>query len=308
MMTRRAAALALLSVTLLGCETPLALGEARYREGDRRGALEIWRAAPEDDRDQPEIARRITSVEAEFAELVRGYEQSAQQLEQDGRLAEAILDRRLALELQPDDRDSWDRVQRLARELAAHKATATEQYRERLADGELQKAYESLAALRRLDPFDPDLEMQQRELDADIALELAARKAKLTSEYHELLAAGELQDAQDTLNELRKLEPLDPQLENEQRRLTASIALEWRRQQQPPLRASKERANEVENLIEAGRAAFVEERLETALVLWRQALRIDPRNERVQAYVARAERELERLEKLREEPPGNSTP
>ena len=113
---KRRAALALLSVIGLGCETPLVLGEARYREGDRRGALEIWRAAPEDDREQPAIARRITEVQAEFAELVRGYQQSAQQLEHDGRLAEAILDRRLALELQPDDRDSWDRVQRLARE------------------------------------------------------------------------------------------------------------------------------------------------------------------------------------------------
>jgi tetratricopeptide (TPR) repeat protein len=309
-MTRRASALALLAVLGLGCATPLALGEERYREGDRRGALEIWRAAPDDDRDQPEIQQRISAVEAEFTELVSGYRQSAERLEEQGRLAEAILDRRLALALQPDDRESWSRVQRLARELAAGKSQLADELELRRTAGDLEGARESITALRTLDPFDPDLEGEERQLDADIAREHALTKLELTNEYQELLAAGDLQGAQTALEELRELDPDDPALQNEQRRLTASIALEWRRQQQPPAprASSQERADEVEGLIEAGRAAFVEERLETALVLWRQALRIDPRNERVQAYIARAERELGRLETLREEPPGQTAP
>jgi tetratricopeptide (TPR) repeat protein len=303
-MTRRASALALLAVLGLGCATPLALGEERYREGDRRGALEIWRAAPADDRSQPEIQQRIAAVEAEFAELVRGYQQSAERLESQGRLAEAVLDRRLALALQPDDRESWSRVQRLARELAAGKSALADEFELQRTAGDLDGARDSLNALRTLDPFDPALEGEERQLEADIARERALRKLELTNEYQELLVAGDLQAAQETLQALRELEPDDPTLENEQRRLTAAIALEWRRQRQPAApRATQDRTDEVEGLIEAGRAAFVEERLETALVLWRQALRIDPRNERVQAYVARAERELERLEKLREEPP-----
>jgi tetratricopeptide (TPR) repeat protein len=309
-MTRRASALALLAVLGLGCATPLALGEERYREGDRRGALEIWRDAPADDRDQAEIQQRISAVEAEFTELVRGYRQSAQRLEEQGRLAEAILDRRLALALQPDDRESWSRVQRLARELAAGKAQLADELELRHGAGDLEGARESLTALRTLDPFDPDLEGEERQLEADIARDRALAKLELSNEYQDLLAAGDLQGAQTALEKLLALEPDDPALQNERRRLTASIALEWRRQQQPPRtpRASQERADEVEGLIEAGRAAFVEERLETALVLWRQALRIDPHNERVQAYVARAERELERLETLREQPPGQAAP
>jgi tetratricopeptide (TPR) repeat protein len=305
-MTRRASTLALLAVLGLGCATPLALGEERYREGDRRGALEIWRAAPEDDRDQAEIQQRIADVEAEFAELVRGYRQSAQRLEGEGRLAEAVLDRRLALALQPDDRESWAHVQRLARELAARKSALADDYALQRSAGDLSGARETLVSLRTLDPFDPALEGEERQLEVDIARDRAERKLALFDEYQELLLAGDLQGAQTTLAELRELEPDDPQLETEQRRLTASIALEWRRQRQPsparPSASPEDRRDEVEGLIEAGRAAFVEERLETALVLWRQALRIDPKNERVQAYVARAERELERLEKLREEP------
>ena len=55
-------------------------------------------------------------------------------------------------------------------------------------------------------------------------------------------------------------------------------------------------------LIEAGRVAFGDDRLEAALSLWRRALLIDPENERIQAYIARAERQLENLERLRAEP------
>jgi tetratricopeptide (TPR) repeat protein len=58
----------------------------------------------------------------------------------------------------------------------------------------------------------------------------------------------------------------------------------------------------VQGLIEAGREAFGEERLDAALDYWRRALLIDPENERIQAYIARAERQLENLERLREAP------
>jgi len=59
---------------------------------------------------------------------------------------------------------------------------------------------------------------------------------------------------------------------------------------------------ELERLIDAGRAAFRNEDLYSALESWRQALLIDPENERTRAYVARAERQLQNLERLRSEP------
>ena len=46
--------------------------------------------------------------------------------------------------------------------------------------------------------------------------------------------------------------------------------------------------------------------LRTALDLWRRALLIDPENERIQAYIARSERQLETLEQLRAERHGGA--
>lgn len=240
----RATAVALLG--LWGCATtPLEQGERLYREGDRRGALEVWRAAPVDDDHYPEIARRIEEVESEFTGLVRGYKESAAALESEGRLAEALLDFRLALALDPDDAAGWAHVQQLARDLDS-------------------------------------------------------RETGLESEYHGLLLSGDLQAARASLIQLRALDPFEPQYEIEDRQLQAGLALQTQKQQQ---RARQKLSGEVAGLIEAGRAAFAQEHLETALVLWRQALLIDPQNERLQAYIARAEGDLDKLERLRDKPP-----
>ena len=53
---RRARA-ALLALAIAGCTTTLESGERRYREGDRLGALEVWRSASEDDARRAEISR-----------------------------------------------------------------------------------------------------------------------------------------------------------------------------------------------------------------------------------------------------------
>jgi Flp pilus assembly protein TadD len=58
----------------------------------------------------------------------------------------------------------------------------------------------------------------------------------------------------------------------------------------------------VPELLRAGREAFRNEDLEGALERWRRALLIDPQNERALAYIARAERQLANLERLRSEP------
>jgi tetratricopeptide (TPR) repeat protein len=301
-MTRRAAALALLG--LWGCATPLELGEEHYRVGDRRGALEIWRAVPRDDRDYPEVVRRVEQVESEFSALVRGYQESARSLEEQGRLAEALLDYRLALVLEPDDPTSWAHVQELARELRRRKAEQEDEYQRLRGAGQLQEARTALVRLRTLDPFEPAFEIEERELQVDLAREHVRRKAALADQYRERLSKGDLQAARASLLELRTLDPFDPELEIEERQLEAGLALEAQKQRARP-RNGGAAEGEVEGLIEAGRTAFAEERLETALVLWRQAQRIDPDNERVKAYIERAERELDRLARLRNEPGAN---
>jgi hypothetical protein len=55
-------------------------------------------------------------------------------------------------------------------------------------------------------------------------------------------------------------------------------------------------------MIEAGRSAYRNEDLEKALEWWRLAALVDPDNERARAYVDRAERGIENLDRLRSEP------
>jgi len=230
----------------IGCASPLDQGEDRYREGDRRGALEIWRSVPPDDREHDAVTARIAAVEEEFERLVVGYKRDAEALEAEGRLAESILAYRLALELQPSDDATLAYVQRLARELVARKNALREEYERDAKRGDLDAARESLERLRRLDPFDPEYEIEERQLQAALAAEWQRRRARIRAEL----------------------------------------------------------AGEVEKLVEEGREAFRDERLETALALWQRALLIDPENERIQAYIARAERQLENLKRLRADPDG----
>jgi len=116
-------------------------------------------------------------------------------------------------------------------------------------------------------------------------------------------ARGDLAAAEPALEKLRRLDPFEPAYQIEELRLRAVIAEERRARRE---RARAARAAQVESLVEAGRAAFGDEQLETALDLWRRALLIDPENERIQAYIARAERQLETLEQLRAERGGGA--
>ena len=89
-------ACALLALSWVGCGTPLATGERLYREGDRLAALETWRAIPEDDAGHEKAQERIAVVEEEFHQLVVRYKQRARYFEAKERLAESIVNYRLA--------------------------------------------------------------------------------------------------------------------------------------------------------------------------------------------------------------------
>lgn len=67
-------------------------------------------------------------------------------------------------------------------------------------------------------------------------------------------------------------------------------------------RLRSELAEEVPGLIDAGRVAFQQEDLQSALDQWQRALLVDPDNERAAQYAARAEKLLQNLEQLRAEP------
>ena len=227
----------------VGCASPPDPGERMVREGDLAGALDHWRST-----DPVTFAARIQAVESERTALVDGYLENARKLETEGRLAEAVLDYRLALALQPDDTATLAHVQQLARAVEAQRSQLTESFRQVRGRGDLGNARSALERLRRLDPFEARYLGEERKLRNDIAEDRRRRRERI----------GENQAAQ------------------------------------------------VESLVEAGRVAFRDEELETALDLWRRALVIDPRNERIQAYIARAEDQLANLERIRAEPEAGS--
>ena len=163
---------ALAAVALLACATTLDTGERHYRDGDRLTALETWRSIPPDHRDFASAQQRVAEVEEEFQSLVVRYKQRGRYFESRERLAESILNYRLALKLQPHDQETLDHVQILSRSLAAEKAATLEAFRQDLEKREIGAAREKLARLSDLDAFDPDLETERRlfnrELDQEI--------------------------------------------------------------------------------------------------------------------------------------------
>ncbi len=333
-----------------GCATPLQQGEQLYREGDRLGALEQWRSVPAGSDGYERAQKRIAELEPEFDRLAAAYREQSQRYESQGRLAEAILDARLALELVPD-RATLDHVQQLARALAARKVELERRYRGAFDDGDLASARKTLAELRRLDPFDAALESESRSLS--VALRDAVERRMATG--RRAFAAGRHRGA---AREFRAVLALEPGNESARGYLSyiatmkresdsvggrpatfaapgsevsdasvraegfhqsalaaerrgepyAAIRYELRALETDPSHSGAGRhlkdlrgrlSGEVEGLVEAGRIAFREEDLQSALALWRRAVLIDPDNERVLAYIGRAEQQLENLERLR---------
>lgn len=338
----------------LACTTPLAEGERLYREGDRLGALESWRAISDGSFEYAESQNRIALVEAESDGLVTRYKQRARYFEGKERLAESILDYRLALKLQPDDSENLAHVQALARTLADRKVALGEQYDTALAASDLATARERLDQLRTLDPFDPALHTEERALNDAIRPVVTQGLAA----GRRLFIAGDLQAAKQRFQSVLELAPDNETAQGyisyvstiQRERQAASarsatfssrerfasddeiraegfhqnaLAAERRgdfydaiRQDQRALVANPKHAGAKRHLrnlrrrlsgssgalIEAGRRAYREEDLQTALELWSRVLLIEPDNQRARAYADRAQRQLQNLERLRSEP------
>jgi len=339
-----------LAVLVVGCTTPLEQGERLYREGDRLQALEVWRAIPEDSSRHDEARERIEVVEAEFQRLVVQYKQRGRYYESKDRLAESILNYRLALKLQPGDRDTLAHVQQLARRLATRKVELKQSYAATLRAGDLPSARRQLVALRTLDPFDSQLETDERRLQVALRREIDRRMAvgqrgfaagnyelstgafsavldldpdnESARGYLSYIATLQREAAAGTTRTELDAPASDAEIRAEgfyqnalaaERRgdLYSAIRYDLRALDAgPDHRAARAHLNrlrsrmavEVPALIEAGRTAFREEDLQSALDLWRRALLVDPENERVIAYIGRADHQLQNLERLRSEP------
>jgi len=326
----------LLLLALTSCTTPLEVGERRYREGDRVAALEIWRSVERDSLYYEAVENRIREVESELANLVVKFKKRGGYYERKGRLAESVLNYRLALKLQPGDRATLDRAQSLVRSLARLREEARDAYAESFEAGELAAAKRHLRRLRILDPFDPRLPTDEHQLEnrlrrevepllargrrafsrGDYATAESAFRSVLQLDPRNETARGHLSfianpppaDATDAViraeglfqNALgaERVGDLFKAIEYDLRALNADPGHRDARAHLSEMRDNFS----VEALIQEGRDYYQQEDLEAALEQWRNALLIEPGNTQALEYVARAEKLLENLERLREEP------
>lgn len=157
----------MLLLSLLACAQNYERGEKLYAEGDVAGALAVWRAIPESSSEYPRAHARLGTVEGELSSSLARYEKRAQFFEGEGRLAEAVLYYRLALKLDPDRPATLDRVQKLFRRLHDEEAAERKKLAAALAAGKLREANQSAEKLQRLDPFDPGIQIEVRQVSAE---------------------------------------------------------------------------------------------------------------------------------------------
>jgi tetratricopeptide (TPR) repeat protein len=151
----------------VGCAQAYDRGETLYSQGDVAGALAVWRSIPESSREYPRAHARLETLEAELASSLARYEKRAQFFEDEGRLAEAVLYYRLALKLDPDRPATLERVQKLFRELHREENIERKRLADALAAGNLGEASASAEKLSRLDPFDPGIQIEVRQVYAE---------------------------------------------------------------------------------------------------------------------------------------------
>ena len=335
---------------LAACTTALQRGERLYRQGDVVGALEVWRAVPEDSGEYAGVQARLQAVESEFGRLRRRYAQRAAFFEAEGRLAEAVLYYRLARQIDPGREELLDRVQVLVRELLARTESERAALDAALEAGELPRAIHHADRLDALDPFDPSLQLEIRHVRAATGARVlhhmstgeaayaignrAAAKASfeevLALDPHNERALGYLSYI-GRFDQTRQHIPRPPQSISQEeivaeghyrsaRQAEAAGEDFWAITQyeaalavnpehegaRTALRALRERrAPDVGRLYQLGKRYFQDEDLHNALRTWREALAIDPADERTRENVERAERMLARLEELQTDASGS---
>jgi tetratricopeptide (TPR) repeat protein len=187
----------------LACTTPLQKGEAAYHRGDREEAIETWRGIDASELDYAAAQQRITAVAEERGQLVERYLQRGRYFEERGRLAEAVLDYRLALRLAPSDRETLAHVQELSRRLAKSRAEGLALFRRAFDADDLGAARVHIASLRVLDAFSPEIADGQRQL----AEALATRVDAIVSRGSDEIDAGRLGDATKAFESVLDLDP-----------------------------------------------------------------------------------------------------
>ncbi len=163
----------LLALTVFAaCASPYERGEKLYRQGDLRSALEVWRGIDAEHRDYEKTSERLQVIDAEFERMLRRYEKRASFFESEGRLAEAVLYYRLTTKLDPARRPLLDRAQVLVRELDQKRTVERSNLTLALDEGRLHEASRHAEYLEKLDPFNPAIQIEIRQVQHAVGAEV----------------------------------------------------------------------------------------------------------------------------------------
>ncbi len=177
-------------------------GEQHYREGDPHAALESWESIPQRSTDYATAQERIEEVTLERAQLIDRYLRRARYFERKKRLAESLLNYRLALRLQYDE-PTMAHVQELARTLVTWKKQHWETFDAAFQAQKLAQAQEALKLLETFDPFDPQLTLTKSLLDEA----LTVRVDEILSRGRRSFSDGAYTKAQKAFREALELDP-----------------------------------------------------------------------------------------------------
>jgi tetratricopeptide (TPR) repeat protein len=155
-----------------GCASRLDTADELYRQGALREAVGVWRSVPEDSGERVRAQERLDVVEGELSRMLRRFEKQAAFFEAEGRLAEAVLYYRLALKLDAERGEALDRVQRLVRVLRTRSGQVRGEMLASLERGDLVAASRRADELLALNPLDPAVQIDVRQVQHAIGAEV----------------------------------------------------------------------------------------------------------------------------------------
>lgn len=264
--------LAALGIALGACASPLEQGERLYRQGDLRGALEVWSTVEAKAGEYERVQGRLEVVEAELDRMLLRYEKRALFFESEGRLAEAVLYYRLPLKIYPERHELLARVQTLVRELDARERQERSGLRAALDSGDLLRARRHAETLDSLNPFDPALQIEIRQARAGAGAEVLRHLERGKIAY----ISGDRELARDAFSAVLALDETNQAARGYLSYLRRFEALEAERKVAPAPRSISSEEILAEGHFRSGTRAAESGSLFLALQEYMRALRINP--------------------------------
>jgi tetratricopeptide (TPR) repeat protein len=185
-----------------GCASQLDTADELYRDGALREAVGVWRSVPTGSAERPRAEERLEVVEGELGRMLRRFEKQAAFFEAEGRLAEAILYYRLALEIDPEREATLAHVQKLARQLRTRAAELRGSMLASLEEKDLVAASRRANELLALNPLDPAVQIDVSQVQHAIGAEIVRNMESGRRAY----AAGDLAAARLSFEAVRELD------------------------------------------------------------------------------------------------------